>query len=190
MLDLQNIENKLAAILNKNRYRHTIGVMYTAGSIAMRYNENIETAMLAGLLHDCGKFCSEKEQIELCKKYDIELTEAELNVPALIHAKLGAFLAKEEYGAEDENICNAILYHTTGHPDMTMLEKIIYLADYIEPGRKQIPGLTEIRSMTFIDIDEAVRLCAENTLNYLESSGRPIDPMTQYTYEFYKKIER
>ena len=187
MLNIENIENELAQILKKSRYKHTIGVMYTAGSIAMRYGENIETAMLAGLLHDCGKYCSEDEQIALCKEYGIVLTDHELEAPALIHAKLGAYFAKEKYHVEDEAIQNAILYHTTGRPDMSMLEKIIYLADYIEPNRKQIPGLSEIRSMTFIDIDEAVRLCAENTLNYLRENGRPVNPMTQYTHKFYAK---
>lgn len=187
MMNLEAIENELAQVLKKGRFKHTIGVMYTAGSIAMRYDEDIQTAMLAGLLHDCGKYCSEEEQIALCKEYGIELTEHELEVPALIHAKLGAYLAKEKYHAEDDAVYQAILYHTTGRPDMTMLEKIIYLADYIEPYRKQIPGLDEIRKMTFIDINEAVRLCAENTLKYLKYSGRPVDPMTQYTYEFYTK---
>lgn len=187
MLDIETIENELSKILKKGRYKHTMGVMYTAASIAMRYGENIETAMLAGILHDCGKFCSEEEQIALCREYNIPLTDAELAVPAMVHAKLGAYLAKEKYQVEDENICNAILYHTTGRPDMTMLEKILYLADYIEPGRRQIPGLDEIRTMTFTDINEAVRICAANTLNYLKESGRPIDPMTQYTHEFYTK---
>lgn len=187
MLNLETIENELSQILKKGRFKHTMGVMYTAASIAMRYEENIENAMLAGLLHDCGKFCSEEEQIALCQEYKIELTEAELSVPAMVHAKLGTYLAREKYAVDDESILNAILYHTTGHPDMTMLEKIIYLADYIEPGRKQIPGLDQIRTMTFIDIDEAVRLCAANTLNYLKEIGCPIDPMTQYTHEFYTK---
>lgn len=187
MINFDEIESKLEKTLKKGRYIHTRGVMYTAASIAMCYGDDIESAMLAGLLHDCGKFCSEEEQISLCQKYKIELTPNELEVPAMIHAKLGAYLAKNEYQIADENICSAILYHTTGRPDMTMLEKIIFLADYIEPGRKQIPGLDEIRAATFKDIDKAVCLCAENTLKYLNSIQRPIDPMTQKTYEFYKK---
>lgn len=187
MLDFENIEIELAKVLKKGRYKHTIGVMYTAGSMAMRYGENIETAMLAGLLHDCGKYGSEEEQIALCRRSGIELTEHELEVPALIHAKLGAYLAKEKYKIQDDAVLNAILYHTTGRPDMTMLEKIIFLSDYIEPGRRQIPSLDEIRRITFIDIDKAVQLCAENTLDYLKESGRPVDPMTQYTHEFYTK---
>lgn len=188
MTDFEVIKNKLEMILKKERYVHTLGVMYTAASIAMRYGENIETAMLAGLLHDCGKYCSEEEQIAICQKNNVLLTPSELAVPAMVHAKLGAFLAEYEYHVEDQNICNAILYHTTGRPDMTMLEKIIFLADYIEPGRKMIPGLTEIRTLTFQDIDKAVCLCAQNTLNYLNRVHRPIDPMTQKTYEFYTKM--
>lgn len=97
--------------------------MYTAASMAMRYGEDIEKAMTAGLLHDCGKFAPAGEQIRLCKKYGLSLKESEVEMPALIHAKLGAYLAKETYKVCDGEILNAILYHTTGRPDMTMLEK-------------------------------------------------------------------
>ena len=124
---------------------------------------------------------------ELCKKYKIELSEAELQVLPLIHAKLGAYLAKEKYKVDNERVINAILYHTTGRPNMTMLDKIIYLSDYIEPGRKMIPGLTEVRKEAFTDIDHAVSLCAKNTLEYLKWQKRPIDPMTAKTYEYYSK---
>lgn len=184
-MNLEKIEKSLEKKLKKDRYRHTIGVMYTAASLAMRYDENIQDALLAGLLHDCGKFGSVKEQIELCKKYKIGLTEAELEVPALIHAKLGSFLAEKEYEVSDRRVLDAILYHTTGRPDMSMLEKIIYLADYIEPGRKMIPGLDEVRKLSFTDIDRAVYVCAGNTLAYLESQNRPVDPATKKTYEYY-----
>lgn len=161
--------------------------MYTAASLAMRYGENIEDALLAGLLHDCGKSGTVKDQIKLCKKYDLKLTKAELAVPALIHAKLGACLAEKEYDVTDRRILDAILYHTTGRPDMTMLDKIIYLADYIEPGRKMIPSLPEVRRLSFTEIDRAVCACADATLNYLQNSDRPVDPMTAKTYEFYAK---
>ncbi len=187
MADLENIQQELKKQLKKERYIHTIGVMYTAASMAMCYGESIENAMTAGLLHDCGKFTSSEEQIRLCKKYDLTLREAELQMPALIHAKLGAYLAQKEYEIKNEMILNAILYHTTGRPDMTLLEKIVFLADYIEPGRKMIPGLSEVRKLAFEDIDQAVCLCSEQTISYLERSGRPIDPMTKDTFSFYQK---
>ena len=108
-------------------------------------------------------------------------------MPALIHAKLGAYLAEREYGVTDREILDSIRYHTTGRPGMTMLEKIVYIADYIEPGRREIPGLAEVRGVVFQDIDRAVCLSAERTVQYLSSSGKSVDPMTVKTYEFYKK---
>ena len=185
MIDLTSIQQKLSKKLDEKRYTHTIGVMYTAASLAMRYNESIETAMTAGLLHDCGKFPSIDKQIQLCEKYHLQLTDAELQVPALIHAKLGSVIAKEVYGIHDKRILDAILYHTTGKPNMNLLEKIRYLADYIEPGRRMIPGLPEVRTLSFTNIDEAVCLCSSLTLQYLDRAGRAIDPMTRQTYEFY-----
>lgn len=185
-MDVEMIQQNLKKKLKRERYRHTLGVMYTAGAMAMRYDADIEICMLAGLLHDCGKFGSVKEQIKLCEDYRITLSDAEKAIPALIHAKLGAYLAKEEYGIENPLILDAILYHTTGRPQMSLTEKIIYLSDYIEPGRRPIPGLAEVRKLAFTDIDSAVCLCAKNTLNYLKEIRQPIDPMTQETYRFYR----
>lgn len=185
--ELTEIRKKLSKVLKKERFEHTIGVMYTAASLAMRYGADMEQALTAGLLHDCGKFCSAKDQLKLCEKKGIELTESERAMPALIHAKLGAYLARHEYGIKDEAVLNAITYHTTGRTDMTMLEKIVYIADYIEPNRKEIPGLAEVRRLAFTDIDEAVCRSAGATTRYLESGGKAVDPMTIRTYNFYKK---
>lgn len=185
--ELTEIRKRLAKVLKKERFEHTIGVMYTAASLAMRYGADMEQALTAGLLHDCGKFCSAKDQLKLCEKKGIDLTESEIAMPALIHAKLGAYLARHEYGIKDEAVLSAITYHTTGRPDMTMLEKIVYIADYIEPNRKEIPGLAEVRRLAFTDIDQAVCRSAGATTRYLESGGKSVDPMTIRTYNFYKK---
>lgn len=184
-MDLETIQKKLEKKLKKSRYQHTLGVMFTAASMAMRFDVDIHKAMLAGLLHDCGKFCPPKDQIKLCGKLGLELTEIEKEIPPMIHARLGACLAEKEYGVEDEDILNAILHHTTGRPQMSMLEKIIFLADYIEPGRKMIPGLEEVRHLSFKDIDAAVCMCARNTLDYLEKTEKRINPLTEQTYLFY-----
>lgn len=185
--ELYEIRNKLSKKLKKDRFEHTLGVMYTAASLAMCYGENIDKALKAGLLHDCAKFCSAEEQIILCRKYNVELTSSELEMPALIHAKLGACLAQQKYEIKDPDILDAVRYHTTGRPGMTMLEKIIYIADYIEPNRKVIPGLQEIRSLVFQDIDRAVYLSAQRTVRYLKDGGRAVDPMTVSTCEYYRK---
>lgn len=185
--ELLKIQKDLAKKLKKERMEHTTGVMYTAASLAMCYHTDIQKALTAGLLHDCAKYGSVKDQIRLCHKKEIPLTESEISMPALIHAKLGAYLAQHEYGIEDREILDAITYHTTGRPDMTMLEKIIYIADYIEPNRKIIPGLEEIRGIVYQDIDRAVCLAAGRTVRYLRDGGKSVDPMSVSTYNFYIK---
>ncbi|HJA12241.1 MAG TPA: bis(5'-nucleosyl)-tetraphosphatase (symmetrical) YqeK [Candidatus Mediterraneibacter merdipullorum] len=185
--ELLKIQKDLSKKLKKERFEHTIGVMYTAASLAMCCGEDLSKALTAGLLHDCAKAYPVKEQIKLCKKYGIGLTESELEMPALIHAKLGAYLARSEYKIKDGDILDAVTYHTTGRPGMTMLEKIIYIADYIEPNRRMIPGLQEVRDTVFRDIDRAVCLCAQGTIRFLSESGKPVDPATVGTYEYYKE---
>ncbi len=187
MEDMKDISKKLQKILKPERFEHTIGVMYTAAALAMKYDVDIEQAMYAGLLHDCGKHCSAKDQMKLCKEYNIKLTESELEMPALIHAKLGAYLAEHKYKVKSPEILDAIRYHTTGREEMTMLEKIIYIADYIEPKRKMIPALPKVRVAAFTNIDEAVYICAGSTISFLEGTNRPIDTLTIKTYEYYKK---
>ncbi len=185
MTDITETQQKLEKFLSPERYRHTIGVMYTAASLSMCYGADLSKAMLSGLLHDCGKFGSIKEQILLCKKYGIVLAETELQIPALIHAKLGAYLAQHEYNVKDPDIINAITYHTTGRPGMTLLEKITYIADYIEPGRQKIPALKQVRYTAFTNLDKAVAISAGTTISYLEKTGRMIDTMTVKTYNYY-----
>ena len=184
---LAEIRKELKKKLKKERFEHTVGVMYTAASLAMCYKADMQKALTAGLLHDCGKCCPVKDQLMLCEKYRIELTKSELDMPALIHAKLGSYLAEHEYGIKDREILDAVTYHTTGRPGMSMLEKIIYIADYIEPNRRGIPGLEEIRGIVFRDIDKAVCLSAERTVRYLRNEGNSVDAMTVSTYEFYRK---
>ncbi len=181
----KKLKFKIKKILDKDRYQHTLGVAYTASALAMRYGADMEAAFCAGLLHDCAKCIPNEKKYELCKKYDIELNDTEKKAPYLIHAKLGAYLAWHEYKIEQEDIINAVRYHTTGRPDMSLLEEIIFIADYIEPNRKPIPGLEEIRTLSFIDKEEAIKRIAKATLDYVGKSERPLDPMTNETYEFY-----
>ena len=106
--ELTAIRKKLEKKLKEERYIHTLGVMYTAASMAMRHGADVQKAMTAGLLHDCGKYCDVNEQILLCRKHHIKLSDAELEVPALIHARLGAYFAEYEYGITDSEILYAI----------------------------------------------------------------------------------
>lgn len=188
MMDMDVLQEKVKQQLDTYRYKHTIGVMYTAASLAMRYEEDLHLAMVAGLLHDCAKCIPNDEKVKMCEEHGIVLTKTELSNKALIHPKLGAYLAKEEYGIDDQKILEAIKWHTTGHPDMDLLEKIIFIADYIEPGRNEAPHLTSIRKTAFEDIDEAMYIILKDTLDYLKTRNGVIDPMTEETYNYYKKI--
>ena len=184
----------LSATLRPGRYLHTLRVAETATSLAFCHcrqpDTDIPRAELAGMLHDCAKYYTGDEMISLCNKYDIALSDTEKRNTALIHGKLGAYLAGERYGVKDSEICSAISFHTTGKPDMTDLEKIIYIADYIEPGRKMdcTPyPLNEIRKESFQSLDNALLMILTNTVEYLKKdTEKEIDDLTMKTYEYYK----
>lgn len=183
---ITKIRRKLMTELDTERYEHTLGVMYTAASMAMRYDEDVEKALLAGLLHDCAKCISGENKIKLCNKYHLSVSEVEKKNPSLLHAKLGAFLAAKKYHIKDKDVINAIASHTTGCPYMTLLDKIIYIADYIEPGRKELPNMAEVRKLAFTDINECLYRILEDSLVYLNSKNISVDPMTEKTYLYYK----
>ena len=182
------LQNQLKDVLTEKRYTHTMGVQHTAACLAMCYGENMEKALIAGLLHDCAKCLSNEELLHECEKYQLEIAPVERRNPFLLHGKLGAYYAKQKYGIEEDDICQAISYHTTGRPNMTMLEKIIFIADYVEPMRKEIEGLSKVRHLVFTDIDKAVYLALKGTLQYLKKQQGEIDEMTVKAYEYYKEV--
>lgn len=186
---LKRLRKKLSKKLDKKRFSHTMGVAYTALNLAMAHDEDLYRAYLAGLLHDNAKCIPAAKKMKLCQEYKITLNEAEKQNADLLHAKLGAVLAKEKYDVEDEDILKAIQYHTTGRPEMSVLEKIIYIADYIEPNRKMLPNLPQIRAMAFSDLNDTMVMILQSTLAFLEKKGAVIDEMTQKTYEYYKHIK-
>jgi predicted HD superfamily hydrolase involved in NAD metabolism len=162
--------------------------MYTASCLAMRYGSDMEQAMLAGLLHDCAKCLPGEKQIALCKKHHIPMRRVEEENPFLLHAKLGAFLAKKNYHVEDAKVLHAIEVHTTGEPAMNQLDKIIFIADYIEPNRDKAPNLPEIRRLAFEDLDRAVLHILDDTLHFLNTKKGAIDERSHETYEYYRKL--
>lgn len=184
--DIAKIRKNLEKELDNKRYEHTLAVAYTATSLAMRYNCNLNDAFVAGLLHDCAKCISDSKKISICEKHKIQISDVERRNPSLLHGKVGAFLAMEEYNVDNDDIINAISFHTTGRPGMSLLEKIIFVADYIEPGRNKALNLNEIRALAFMDLDKALLRILEDTLLYLENSEDEIDECTQITYIYYK----
>lgn len=188
--DIANIRKEMEKLLSSKRYTHTLGVAYTAAALAMAHEESMENAMVAGLLHDCAKSMHGSELVAICEKAHLNVTAVERSNPtALLHAKAGAHLARHKYGVTDDDILNAIRYHTTGRPDMSRLEKILYIADYIEPNRKQLAELDLIRRMAFQDLDRTMEKILANTLAYLRTSDGQLDDMTIKTYNYYRQTE-
>ena len=173
---MKKIKKYLKKHLTKERYHHTVGVAYTAMSMAMKYNPQPDN--------------NDDKKIRICNKNQISYNKIEAENPYLLHGKVGAYIARKEFDILDEDILNAITWHTTGRPDMSLLEKIIFVADYIEPSRRPIPELNLIRQLAFTDIDQTVIKILENTLKYLNEKGNPIDDMTQKTYDSYIRTER
>lgn len=181
------IETKLKKVLSEKRYEHTLGVSFTSVCLAMKYGEDIDKARIAGLLHDCAKYLDDDKLISLCKKYDLGISESEKKSPYLLHGKVGALIARKKFQIEDEDIINAITYHTTGRIGMSLLEKIVFIADYIEPQREEIPNLALIRKTAFEDIDLCLIKIFENTFNYLKANNKEIDSTATEAYDYYLK---
>lgn len=185
------IKADLKEKLPKKRYEHTLGVAYTAAALAMCYGEDILKAELAGILHDVAKAKKSSELKDDMKGYIDPYTDGAYvaliadKAPQILHAIYAPYLAKRDYRIEDKDILSAIRWHTTGKKDMTMLEKIVFVADYIEPNRKKLPDLDRIRTLSFHDISEAVKVIAKSTIEYLGSQGMYID---KFTYELSDEV--
>lgn len=180
----KNLKNKL----DQGRFEHTLGVCYTCQALAMRYGCDLRKAELAGLLHDCAKRFDNETMLKKCRKRNIPVSESELRDPSLLHAKLGAWYACEKYGVEDEEILSAIACHTTGKCAMSLLDKILYVADYIEPGRYKAEALPEMRRLAFVDLDLACLSIMESILTYLKSIDSPIDSLTLDACEDMRRV--
>lgn len=187
-INIIKMEKKLKKELDEERYQHTLGVMFTAASLAMCYGADIERAQAAGLLHDCAKCIPNDKKIKMCEQYGIEINKTERRVPSLLHSKLGAYLAKSRYGIDDPEVLSAIQYHTTGKPNMTVLEKIIFIADYIEPMRFKAKNLAAIRKMAFHDLNQTVCMILEDTLHYLDEGQGEVDEMSRSAFRYYYNL--
>lgn len=167
----EEIEDYIRKRLEEDRFHHVLGVRDTAISLAEHYDCELEKAKFAALIHDCAKNMTDKEILDTIKSegYDIDWV-SERN-PQLLHGLAGAIIGKNIMSVSDEDIFNSVKYHTTGRKKMSLLEKIIYLADYIEPGRK-FPGVEDLRRLAFEDIDKALLSSLDNTIKYVISRGQ------------------
>ncbi|AIM15678.1 bis(5'-nucleosyl)-tetraphosphatase (symmetrical) YqeK [Neobacillus sedimentimangrovi] len=174
--------------LTEHRYQHTLGVMETAISLARLYGADEKKAELAAIFHDYAKFRPKEEMREIIKSHSFPQDLLEYNAE-LWHAPVGAYLVEKEAGITDKEVLDAIRYHTSGRPGMTLLEKIIYLADYIEPGR-QFPGVDEVRELAKESLDRALIKSVQNTINFLMKKNQRVYPETFHMYnDLIKKQE-
>lgn len=183
----QKLRKQLQESLKPDRFDHTLGVAYTAAALAFAHGADAEKALIAGMLHDCAKCMSHEEQVKICEKNKIEISDVEKKNHSLLHAKVGMYLARTKYDVYDTEILNAIRWHTTGREDMSLLEKIVYIADFIEPNRKPLEGMDTIRKEAFTDIDRCLAHILHDSVIYLDTIGKEVDEATSNAYQYYKK---
>lgn len=170
MKDIELLKGILRDKLPEKRYIHSLGVCSTAVKLAEIFNVCKYKAAVAGILHDYAKYLSENEARYYVAKFHIEIDDVMDKQIDLAHGLIGAELVKRELDIEDMDILNAIRYHTVGRKNMTDIEKVIYVADYIEPNRK-FPGVEDIRGIALEDLDKATLMALNNSINHVISKG-------------------
>lgn len=176
-MEVDKMINKLEKVLTPKRFAHSLNVMKMSVDLAKKYCEDVKKAEIAGLLHDCARDIRGGSVFRLCEKYNISTDEITCAQPELLHGPIGSFVAKEEYGIHDKMIESAIYCHTTGRASMGMLDKIVFIADYIEPDRS-FPGVEEVRELVYRDMDKAMIAALNMTIIYVVSKGALIHPDT------------
>lgn len=171
-LDFADLSAVSLSLHKPKRMAHVVGCSQTARLLAQRWGADATDAARAGILHDVTKALNSQEQLKLCESYGMILDNFERENPKLLHARTGAAVAARVFG-ESATVCEAIRYHTTGKADMTTLEKIIYLADYMEPNR-DFDGVEALRQAVSRSLDEGMCLGLTMTMNQLTQQGRQI----------------
>lgn len=185
----RQILKRIQKELKPKRYLHTLGVESAAIALARQYHASEEEASIAALLHDIAKYISQEDSLQMLEGTGILEKYPELTAqPQLLHAFAGAELVHRDYPELSEDIVHSVRYHTTGRPDMSVLEKIIFSADYIEPGRADFPGLHEARIALFEDLDAGVYRILQDTVHYIEGQDHVCFILTKEACEFMKAL--
>lgn len=176
-MNKETIIEKLKCTLKPKRFEHSLNVMTMSEMLAERYNIDGEKASIAGLLHDCARDIGHDEALILCNKLGVKVDNIMKVQPELLHGPLGSKLIKSQYSVDEECIADAVYYHTTGCENMSLLQKIIFIADYIEPGRK-FPMVQELRKAAYENIDAAMIMAFENTIKHVLDNKKLLHPDT------------
>lgn len=176
--------------ITEKRMNHTLGVRSAAVDLAFYWHGPVIKAAVAGLMHDCAKSLPLLEAREMVLRCRPDADEEELSGNAMAHGPAGSILAMEKYGISDPDVLNAIRWHTVGHPGMGLLEKIIFIADMIEPGRENFDGLNKIRSAAYTDLDQAMLLCLKSTKKYVLAQGKPFCQKSEETIRYFETLQK
>ena len=179
---MEQLEQVVVSLLKPNRVAHVLGCRDTAVALAKHWGVDENDAARAGLLHDITKALDGPLQLTLCRCYGRVLDDFSLRYPKTLHALTGSLAAQRIFG-ENEAVVSAIECHTTGKAAMNMLEKIIYVADYMEPNR-DFPGVEELRHLAFSDMDAALRCGLKQTLAHLNRQGAEVSPASREALEY------
>ncbi len=183
---MESIDKFIREKLKESRLKHTYGVRDTAVHLAKLYGADPDKAALAALYHDSYRWLK-GEEMNKCIK-ELGLDDKYLNNPSLAHSKIASIMIQKEFGETDSDIINAVCYHTTGRENMSLLEKIIYLADAIEPSR-EYPKVDELRALADVDLDKACLESMKNTEEFVRNSGSPVDSDTIKAIKYLEKIK-
>ncbi len=186
---MERIINFLRENLKPSRYAHTMGVRREAVKLAKHYGADEDKASLAGLIHDCCKNKTLQQLLALAEELGVMPDNMQMESGALLHGPVGAAYAKKHFKIDDSEVINAVTCHTTGKANMTLLDKIIYLADYIEPTREEFEGLKELRDIAYVDIDKAMLFALNMSVNHVKSKGEAIHPDTKSAINWLKAQE-
>lgn len=177
MKDYYFINSKMKSLLRDSRYKHCLNVEDEALKLGRIYNSDLEKCRIAAIAHDCTKEFSDDELINKAKEYKLKIDEIQYNSPQLLHGPVGAEYIRHEFNILDDDIYNAVCFHTTGRKNMSLLEKIIYIADMTEEGR-EYPLVDEIRALSVKNLDEALYLSCNSTISYVIKRDLVIHPLT------------
>jgi len=177
MAEFNKIKQDLSSMLSEKRYNHSIAVAIQAFKLAEIYNEDTAKAFIAGLVHDCCKEMTKEEQLKIINQFDIMLTDIEKSEPNIWHGYAASGYITEKWGINDKDICSAVKYHTCGKGNMTLLEKIIFVADLTSEDRNYPDG-EKIREISYISLDRAIYECYKYIIPFIVNRGGSISQNT------------
>ncbi|EYE88478.1 phosphohydrolase [Fervidicella metallireducens AeB] len=177
MKEYEYIRESIKKLLKPSRFQHSLNVEEAAVELAKIYGADVSKCRIAAIAHDCVKNLTDPELIDMAMEYGLEVDEIQLNFPQLLHGSVGAKYCEQVFKIKDEEILNAICFHTTGRRNMTTLEKIVYLADVIEKGR-DFPGIEKIRELSKINLNKALILACNTTIEYILKKDFLLHPLT------------